>query len=102
VLEEHVAHSQEQTLSGRRDRGELPPRLEFALNLARSFSPSTVIVTCIKMMKYVQSLPVEKGKIIDVVLSVYLSVKHEEDMSSHLKGEKQMAGVFCVIVTGAV
>jgi hypothetical protein len=95
-------HSQEeQTLSGRRDRGELPPRLDFALNLSRTFSPSTVIITCIKMIKYVQSLPVEKGKIVDVVLS-YLSVKFEEGMRSHIKGDKQMVGVFCGIVAGAV
>ncbi|PNF34295.1 HEAT repeat-containing protein 1 [Cryptotermes secundus] len=61
VLEEHVMRSQEeQTSSGRRDRGELPPRLDFALNLSRTFSPSAVIITCIKMIKYVQSLPVEK------------------------------------------
>jgi hypothetical protein len=96
-------HSQEeQTLNGRRDRGELPPRLDFALNLSRTFSPSTVIITCIKMIKYVQSLPVEKGKIIDGVLSFYMSVKFEESMRSHMKGEKQMVGVFCVIVTSAV
>jgi U3 small nucleolar RNA-associated protein 10 len=75
LLEEHVTRSQEeQTLSTRRDRGELPPRLEFALNLSKSFTPSTVIVTCIKMIKYVQSLPAEKGKIYDVALSFHISV----------------------------
>lgn len=86
-------HSQEeQTSGGRRDRGELPPRLDFALNLSRTFSPSVVIITCIKMIKYVQSLPVEKGKITDIVLSFYLSVKFGEGMKSHMKGEKQMVG----------
>jgi U3 small nucleolar RNA-associated protein 10 len=101
VLEEHVTHSQEeQSLSGRRDRGELPPRLEFALNLARSFPPSTVIVTCIRMIKYVQSLPVEKGKVADVVLSFYLSIKFEEGMRGH--GKRKTNCVFCVIVSGSV
>jgi hypothetical protein len=44
------------------------------------------------MIKYVQSLPVEKGKITDIVLSFYLSVKFGEGMKSHMKGEKQMVG----------
>jgi U3 small nucleolar RNA-associated protein 10 len=64
VLEEHVVHSQEERMSARQqDWGELPPRQEFALNLCISWPPSTVIVTCIKLVKYVQSLPVEKGKL---------------------------------------
>jgi U3 small nucleolar RNA-associated protein 10 len=64
VLEEHVIHSQEERMSARQqDWGELPPRQEFALNLAISWPPVPVIVTCIKLVKYIQSLPVEKGKL---------------------------------------
>jgi hypothetical protein len=93
-LEEHVTHSQEEQTSGRRDRGELPPRLEFAQNLSRRFLPSTVIVTCIKMIKYVQSLPVEKGKVADM-LSFYLSVKFEDGMRSHDKRKTNGECVLC-------
>lgn len=64
VLEEHVIHSQEEKMSARQQYwGELPPRQEFTLNLARSWPPYTVIVTCVKLVKYVQSLPVGKGKL---------------------------------------
>jgi len=85
VLEEHVIHSQEeQMLTGRRDRVELPQRQEFALNLARSFPPFTVIATCIKMVKYVQSLPLDKGKIINVIF-ICLSAKCGNDVISRLK-----------------
>jgi hypothetical protein len=87
VLEDHVTHSQEElTPAVRKDRGELPQRLEFALNLARSFPPFTVIVTCIKMVKYVQSLPVGKGKITNVVI-IYLPVKYGKDNKSYKNRE---------------
>ena len=59
-----MIHSQEEKMSARQqDWGELPPRQEFALNLAISWPPFTVVVTCNKLVKYVQSLPVEKGKL---------------------------------------
>lgn len=59
-----MIHSQEEKMSARQqDWGELPPRQEFALNLAISWPPFTVLVTCNKLVKYVQSLPVEKGKL---------------------------------------
>ncbi|XP_069672379.1 HEAT repeat-containing protein 1 [Periplaneta americana] len=51
VVEAHVAHSRE-------DRA--PHRQEFALNLTLCFPPRTVIATCINMMKYVQTLPMQK------------------------------------------
>ena len=59
-----MIHSQEEKMSARRqDWGELPLRQEFALHLAISWPPFTVIVTCNKLVKYVQSLPVGKGKL---------------------------------------
>jgi hypothetical protein len=95
VLEEHVTHSQEELMpAARKDRGELPQRLEFALNLARSFPPFTVIVTCIKMVKYVQSLPAEKGKIIMII---WLSVIYGKDTSC-IKTENKVAGLFHIIL----
>jgi hypothetical protein len=116
VLEEHVTHSQEElTPVGQKDRGEVPQRLEFALNLTRSFSPFTVLVTCIKMVKYVHTLPVEKGKIINVVI-ICLLVKYGKEnksykdllvgdlisllsfLESRLKIENEMKGMFHIIV----
>ncbi|KAJ9574702.1 hypothetical protein L9F63_008137, partial [Diploptera punctata] len=62
VLEGHVLHVQEEHTHGSRlERGEMPQRQEFILNLTRCFTPSTIISTCIKLVKYVQSLPVDIG-----------------------------------------
>ncbi|PSN50219.1 hypothetical protein C0J52_07804 [Blattella germanica] len=55
VLEGHVVHGEDQT-QDRRERGELPQRQEFILNLTKCFPPSTIITTSIKLVKYLQVL----------------------------------------------
>ena len=58
VLEGHVVNVQEEPV----ERGEMSQRQKFILNFTRDFPPSTVITTSIRLIKYVQSLPIDKGK----------------------------------------
>lgn len=62
VFESHVVHG-----SGEKQRGALekyevtPKRLDVAADLARLFAPNIVITSCIKIIEYLNSLPVDKS-----------------------------------------
>lgn len=61
VFEAHVVHG-----SGEKQRGALekyevtPKRLDVAADLARLFEPTVVIINCIKIVEYLNNLPVDK------------------------------------------
>lgn len=61
VFEAHVVHG-----SGEKQRGALekyevtPKRLDVAADLARLFPPNIVITSCIKIMEYLNGLPIDK------------------------------------------
>lgn len=59
VFEAHVLHG-----SGEKQRDVYevaPKRLDIAANLAREFQPEVVIVSCIKIIAYLNSLPIDKS-----------------------------------------
>lgn len=68
VMESHTVHHSESTNDNRKNKGagtnsEAPKRIEVALQIVTQFPPDTILSNCIQLLKYLLSLPLEKGDI---------------------------------------
>ncbi|KAK3912207.1 HEAT repeat-containing protein 1 [Frankliniella fusca] len=68
VMESHTVHHSESTNDNRKTRGissssEAPKRIEVALQIVTQFAPDVILSNCVQLLKYLLSLPLEKGDI---------------------------------------
>lgn len=66
VMESHTVHHSETTNDSKKTRGasadsEAPKRIEVALQIVTQFSPSVILSNCVRLLRYLFILPIDKG-----------------------------------------
>lgn len=64
VMESHTMHHSENTSDNKKTQevdSRAPKRIEVALQIVSKFPPDTVLLNCIRIIKYLLLLPMEKG-----------------------------------------